>query len=160
MNKSIKRISIVAFCLLLAMSSWADDDIITIVTTNGETSYSMEMVHRIDFVDNGITVVMNSELGNTYSFSELKKIVFDMSSSAIQKQFVADEKMTLFVPFDGNSVYVNGWEGGETIVKIYNTSGAELMRLDKWNGTPINISSISKGIYVIKVNNKTAKFRK
>ncbi len=55
---------------------------------------------------------------------------------------------------------VRGWQGDKAAVSIYALNGQRVLGLTGWNGSDIDISGLSQGVYVIKVGDKSAKFRK
>ncbi|MBO5747570.1 MAG: T9SS type A sorting domain-containing protein, partial [Muribaculaceae bacterium] len=45
-------------------------------------------------------------------------------------------------------------------LSIYSLDGEEMMRIDNWQGEPIDASQLSAGIYILRINTHTIKFIK
>ena len=134
-------------------------DHVQVVVGGEELNYALDNVSRIEFVQEGINVVQSDDAGDTYLFADnLERIVFHPT---IQTGIatVKDDPMTLFVARDGSYVSIRGYKGEKAPVSIYAINGQRVLGLN-WSGGDIDISGLSQGIYVIKVGDKSAKFRK
>ncbi len=135
-------------------------DHVQVVVGGEQLNYALDNVSRIEFVQEGINVVQSDEQGDTYLFADnLERIVFHPT---IQTGIatVKDEQMTLFVARDGSHVSIRGYNGEKALVSIYAINGQRVLGLNNWTGGDIDISGLSQGIYVIKVGDKSAKFKK
>jgi len=135
-------------------------DHVQVVVGGEQLNYALDNVSRIEFVQEGINVVQSDEQGDTYLFADnLERIVFHPT---IQTGIatVKDEQMTLFVARDGSHVSIRGYKGEKALVSIYAINGQRVLGLNNWTGGDIDISGLSQGIYVIKVGDKSAKFKK
>jgi hypothetical protein len=150
-----------ALMLMASGNIKAQDDKLVVDHKNGTNAYSLNEVKRIDFGENGIVVKKSDASGDTYMFSDINKITFDVPSGieAVQK---SGNLLSMFIPKDGNSIIVNGWNDKEkTTVEIFNMGGSTCLKLRSWTGQPIDISSLKSGVYIIKLGkNKTTKFIK
>ena len=72
---------------------------------------------------------------------------------------VTDKAAKLQVGFDGNTISVAGRAKAENDA-IYSIGGEKVVNLKSWNGSPVNVGSLSNGMYILKVNNKSFKFIK
>lgn len=161
--KNFTKYALALLGFLSVNSVMADDeDKLVVVTNTDEKSYAIDEVRRIDLSDTGIKVLRSDETGDEYAFDDIRKIVFTTSPTGIETPMTTDEaRLTLFVSKDGNTINVRGWQQGvRADVDIYSASGAKTMSLRQWNGGAIDISTLAHGIYVIKVDKQTAKFRK
>ena len=135
-------------------------DHVQVVMGGEQFNYALDDVSRIEFVQEGINVVQSDEQGDTYLFADnLERIVFHPTIET-SVETVKTEPMTLFVARDGSHVSVRGWHGDKAAVSIYALNGQRVLGLTGWNGSDIDISGLSQGVYVIKVGDKSAKFRK
>ena len=167
MNKRMKESVLLLTSLLSACPVLADgDNDAGLIAAGSHTKdYWADQISRIEFGETGITVVKSDQRGDTYLFDTLEKIVFDRKSSlpgpnAIGGVVAEKQPMTLFVARDGSVVSVRGWQGEQAEVSIYAASGAKLVDLKQWRGADINVGQLPHGVYVIKVGDKSAKFRK
>lgn len=159
----MKHIRTTALAPLLALTLAAQaDDKVTVVTTQGETSYDISSVARIDLGDTELKVVSADGTGTTYAFSEVTKIVISSDATGITAPSSADaERLTLTVSQDGTQMRINGWDAFQTAaLTVYGTDGQSVLRLDSWSGETVDIASLPHGIYVVKAGTHTAKFRK
>ncbi|MBR1725082.1 MAG: T9SS type A sorting domain-containing protein [Muribaculaceae bacterium] len=135
-------------------------DHVQVVTSGSEFNYGLDDVQRIEFTQEGINVVRSDDMGDLYLFSDnLERIVLHPTIET-SVQTVKTEPMTLFVARDGSHVSVRGWQGDKAAVSIYALNGQRVLGLTGWTGGDIDISGLPQGVYVIKVGDKSAKFRK
>ena len=156
-----RKTTLMAFLLSATLPVCADDNV-TVVTSAGETPYPMESISRIDFSDAGITVVASSGDEVTYAFDEIRKIVFSTTPTGIEPMTtVRKSKLMLTVTDGGRSVRINGWgDRGAASLEIYGLNGGKEVNVSGWDGSVVDVSSLSHGIYILKVGSETAKFRK
>lgn len=139
------------------------DDAVRVVAASGEKDYHTKNVAKIEFAEDGINVIRTNDTGDTYLFSDgVEKIMFHPENpSAITTVKTGDkELMTLFVARDGSFLRVNGWNGDKAQVSIFALNGQQVLSASNWTGCDIDVSNLAHGIYVIKVGDKSAKFRK
>lgn len=152
------------FLMLLATATMTHaDDYVSVVAGGAEKDYHTQNVAKIEFTQDGINVIRTNDTGDTYLFSDgVEKIMFHPSNPSAITTVKNDgsQEMTLFVARNGNYVRVNGWMGDKAQVSIYALNGQQVLALGNWKGSDINVSALPSGIYVIKVGNKSAKFRK
>lgn len=148
--------------LLGAAATAHATDYVRVVAGSGEKDYLTQDVAKIEFADDAINVISTDDSGDTYLFSNgVEKIMFHPeNTSAITTVKAPNETMTLFVARDGSYLSVNGWNGDKAQVNIYSLNGQCVLATSNWTGSNIDVSSLSPGIYVIKVGDKSAKFLK
>ena len=135
-------------------------DHVQVVVGGDKLNYALDQVQRIEFVQEGINVMHSDDLGDTYLFTDnLERIVFHPTIET-SVETIKTEPMALFVARDGSHVSVRGWQGDKAVVSIYALTGQRVLGLNDWRGGDIDISGLSQGVYVIKVGDKSAKFRK
>lgn len=157
-----KRTLALAPLFALCIGAHADDKV-TVVTTQGEKTYAMDNVERIDLSDDkSVKVVCVDGNGTTYAFDEVLKIVISADESAISTPETAvASRLTLTVSTDGNRLTVNGWDSNETVaLDVYSMAGSSMLHEQTWNGQSVDISALAHGVYVVKAGTHTAKFRK
>lgn len=149
------------FCAMLSLSAQADDKVV-IVTTTGQQAYNTDDVDRITLTDDALRVLTVDGNGTTYAFDEVVKIVLSSSATGIDTPEAQQEgRLTLTVSPDGTRLTVNGWTAGEqATVSIYSAGGALIQRHTAWTGQPVDISTLTEGVYIIHAGTHTAKFRK
>ncbi|MDO4159081.1 MAG: T9SS type A sorting domain-containing protein [Prevotellaceae bacterium] len=158
MAKSILMIAAMSFSTV----ALADDDNIVVQTQTGNNAYGISDVRCISFGDNDVTVIKSDASGDTYAFDGIKKIYFEpIATGLVSTKKLSEEKLTVFIPKDGSYLSIGGWQDGKSAdVDIFSVSGSKVISIKQWKGESVNISSLSHGVYVIKINNQTAKFKK
>ncbi len=162
MANSARRKIATAVLAMLVTATYADNENISVVTANGTTSFDIESVGRIDFSEAGITVVSTDNGETTFAFEEIRKIVFSETETGIQPQTVVRKsKLTLTLFDSGRQLRVNGWTADKaTELTVFALTGERTVQKGGWNGETVDISSLPHGVYVVKVGNEVAKFRK
>lgn len=106
------RIIAILALLVTALGTHADD-VVTVVTQNGQKSYSMDKLARIELGEDDLVVVGS------------------------------DEDSNIAAP-----------------LYVYDASGRSVLHCEAWRGETVSISALAKGVYVVKADEHTAKFRK
>lgn len=161
----MKKNQLIALTTSLLLSSGAfAADLVTVTTISGVSiGYDVDAITKISFDDSALNIVDSNSEGTTYAIDEIKSIVFGQGEPSAVETLKTDKvsKITVFVPRDGNSLIVKGWDSTEAArIEIFGTNGALLKRNDKWCGEEVDISALPSGIYVVKIGNKTAKIKK
>lgn len=162
MKKQSKVLATALLTLLTSAAALADDvTTVMVVTSAGETGYPVDNTTVMKFGDDDMTVISADSEGTTYALDEIQKIVFGAAPTGIQTIATAKPQgATLFISANGNQMKVNGWTEGAARLTVYNMQGAIVSGQSSWQGETVDISSLPHGIYIVKVGNKTAKFRK
>lgn len=157
------RTRIIAILALLATTLGTHaDDVVTVVTQNGQKSYSMDKLVRIELGEDNLVVVGSDEKGTTYAFDKVQKILISLNTTALNDA-TADSKptLTLTVSTDGAEMSFNGWDSNIAApLYVYDAGGRSVLHRETWRGETIDISALAKGVYVVKAGEHTAKFRK
>lgn len=161
----LKNYSMMLLAVLIVCPLHADDtDKVLIDAGSKSKLYAVSDIRRIEFNESDICVVETTEIGTVYAFDEIRKIVFNPSEAdAIESVAMPSQRdnISLLVSSDGNLITVRGWDNARTAsVELYNTSGKRLLSQKRWSGESISISNLPTGVYIIKVDRQTAKFRK
>lgn len=146
---------------MLALGAHADDKV-HVVTKTADNAFATDEVQRIDFAGDALNVVSTDGTSTTYAFDEVVKITFEDESTAIQAVTAPQKaRLTFTIANDGSTLTVNGWDtAAQTSLQLYSVSGANVATQPGWNGQTVDISQLPHGVYVLKVGNRTAKFRK
>ena len=102
----------------------------------------------------------NSKETEPIKLAEITNISFDVSTG-VNGLKVKDENLLISVKAGSNIIEIGGYDNSKNYsVEIFNTAGAKVLGYANWRGEQLNISSLSKGVYVLKINNTTLKFSK
>ena len=99
------------------------------------------------------SVLYHAELPN------VKRLVFYNPTAGIGD--VTAEETDLRLVVNGNLVSLDGWTPG-TVARatVYSVSGQAVYVDGAWDGSAIDVARLPQGIYILKVNNNSYKFRK
>ena len=153
------RIIAILALLVTALGTHADD-VVTVVTQNGQKSYDMNKLARIELGEDDLVVVGSDEKGTTYAFDKVQKILISLNTTALNDATV-DSKPTLTVSTDGAEMSFNGCDSNIAApLYVYDAGGRSVLHREAWRGETVSISALAKGVYVVKADEHTAKFRK
>ena len=94
---------------------------------------------------------------NAIDLTKIQSIKFVDLATAIKPQ-VSTLGGNLSLLRRGNIVSVKGWDSSKTAtVAIYSANGQIVDQRKGWNGADIDLSNLGRGVYILKVNNKTLK---
>lgn len=120
--------------------------------------FLLDGIRTLTFGDDGLTV--NLKDGQTYAaaFDNLATLTFRDESTAIETvtaEYAAN--LDLFLT-DGRLGVNNLPANVATEAALYDAAGRVVLMRRQWNGEPIAIGHLPKGVYIFKVNNQTFKF--
>ena len=147
---------LIAAGLALSAACYAQDNV-TVNTASGQKVYKMDDIESITFDGATMKVNKNSKETETINLAEITNISFDVSTG-VNGLKVKDENLLISVKSGSNIIEIGGYDNSKNYsVDIFNTAGAKVLGYANWRGEQLNISSLSKGIYVLKINNTTLK---
>ena len=150
---------LIAAGLALSAACYAQDNV-TVNTASGQKVYKMDDIESITFDGATMKVNKNSKETETINLAEITNISFDVSTG-VNGLKVKDENLLISVKAGSNIIEIGGYDNSKNYsVDIFNTAGAKVLGYANWRGEQLNISSLSKGVYVLKINNTTLKFSK
>lgn len=165
MNK-FKRIIPITAALLLATSAAANTDkVIKIYATDtnkAPTEFSLSDVRKITFASDGFDVTLNGEEASitSFKFDAVNKLTFADATSV--ENILNDAKHVRVAPNPVRDyLHITGSDlliGKE--LSIYSVAGQNILNLSNWDGKDIDVSHLSKGIYIVNINSTTLKFVK
>lgn len=164
----MKKSILLLLPLLLPVAAWAIDgsDVLVVRTTGGDKPSAIDEVRRIDFAGDKVNVVYRDTLAATvtYAFDEVSAIAFNLMPTGVETVTAGKADgaaLLLHVMSDGNVLKVSGWDSArQATLEVFNLQGMTLARLAGWHGQEVDVSSLPAGVYVVKIGNKAAKFRK
>ena len=124
-------------------------------------------IDKITFTDTNFSIHFDSSsqlievASEDYAYGEVEKITFSNINS-IEKISKEDNFKLLISPNPVNDIIrIMGYNSSEPAqLSIYSLDGEEVMRIDNWQGEPIDASQLSAGIYILRINTTTIKFIK
>ena len=124
-------------------------------------------IDKITFTDTNFSIHFDSSsqlievASEHYAYGEVEKITFSDISS-IGKISKEDNFKLLISPNPVNDIIrIMGYNSSEPAeLSIYSLDGEEVIRIENWQGEPIDASLLSSGIYILRINTTTIKFIK
>ena len=155
----IQKQSLILASLALSAACYAQDDV-TVKTVSGQKVYKMDNIESITFDGNTMKVNKNSDETETFNLADIVNISFD-TETGVNDLKVSEENLVINVKAGSDIIRIDGYDSSKRYsVDILNTAGAKVLGYANWRGEELNISSLTKGVYVLKINNTTLKFRK
>ena len=124
-------------------------------------------IDKITFTDTNFSIHFDSSsqlievASEHYAYGEVEKITFSDFAS-IQKIGKEDNINLLISPNPVDDIIrITGYNNSEPAqLSIYSLNGEEVIRIENWQGEPIDASLLSSGIYILRINTTTIKFIK
>lgn len=132
---------------------------LTVVYSNNQSDSYFEDVTKFSFSDDNLLINQNGTVTPISRSTIHKLLVEDVTSSSIETY---DENARIFIYPNPTSDKLNMASVTEeqVLVCIYSLSGQVLLRQKMSTSESIDVSSLSKGIYIIKINETSYKFSK
>lgn len=146
-----------AAVMLSASAAIADDNVV-VQSAGVSTPYAISSVRSIRFGADGISVCQNGQADVNYTYASVDKIYFTLSTNGIETVVGDETRMGISIDSSGSFITVNGVSDGNA--SIYTPAGMQVRHLANWKGERISIADLPKGVYILKINNKSIKFNK
>lgn len=149
-------------CLCLAEES--QEKMVLSFSDGTEARMELSGIQRLAFSDANVSIVVkesSSMSGIDVPYGDVKKITFDLKSgTGVEGTLAAAVGVSVFPNPVTDFVNVRGDFAEPVGVSVWSASGQLCKTVDKWDGSPIDVSSLSKGVYVLRVDGKSFKFVK
>ena len=147
------RTLILAISLAGAISASAHTHIVINKGDVDESKIAFSDLDRINFLEAGLEF---AALESTYvPFSNLSTIHFVTGSSAA----MIEEATAFCVIMDSSTLSVKGYSEGQAL-ELISIAGTQMKFIPSYKGQDIDISSLAKGIYIVKQGNNVTKIVK
>ena len=158
-----KKVLLMLSSVIIPLSMSADDNLKLLVydkTQGNVTEIPVNDVLKLTFQETAFTI-------DFYDVSLGKKIFYydDVSSMKFGETptgigcVTPDADSGITIAYDGRNILISGCEAG-TKLMMYDISGRPVMNAIVDVQASISTEGIARGIYVVRVNNKTFKFNK
>jgi len=154
------RFTIMLFCLFGIGMLHAQNNLVVALTDGTQQSSLLSSLSKITF--SGSNTVLNYSSGTsvTYATSSIHKLLFS-TVSATSDVLGESQKITVYPNPATDYIHLKNVTTGATAIVIYRLDGAAILSTQLSSDTrEINISTLAKGFYLLKVNNQTLKFMK
>ena len=146
-----------ALCTLAlgAHAASSDNSQMTVVFKNWSAkNYSIRDLKKIVFHESELSLIDRNDNKSKESYSNLFKLMFNGDPTGVEN--VTTERLS--VVYRDGVINVNGWTEGCADVAFYDISGNMHGSIKAWNGGLINVSHLSKGMYIMKIKGYSMKF--
>jgi len=120
---------------------------------------SINSVGKLTVSDQNLVIKLTDGTASTYLLTAIQKIIFDNSTEVNN---IANQKELLLYPNPATDfILLKNAVEGQSNITIYSMDGALLASTNIYDpNQQIDISSLPKGLYILKVNNQVLKFSK
>lgn len=160
MNRHL-RFLLMAGALAIAGTTSLQAEKTVKVTAPDGTADSMPLTTgtRISFVATGIDVANPGETTVSIPYSGIQSISFENTDVSAAGPVNADVVRLRHNPVE-SLLEFTGHDGRPARLSITSTGGARMLSLRAWKGEAVDVSSLTPGIYLLTIDNKTIKFIK
>lgn len=146
----MKKFFLAAFAALFSLTALADDYYLNVIS-NATDSYATASLKKITFENGNVVVTTSNGSSTSYAISAINQMYFSSIAAGIGS-ISTDNSMA----WDGSTLSLKGMQGK---VQVYQPSGT-LVASESANSECIDLSHLSKGVYVVNVNGKSFKIVK
>lgn len=163
----MKKIFIIPLLLILLLTAGsnalAQGSLFIRLNDGTEKTTAISSVRKLTFTDNAMQVNTLTGEADVYEIAAVDRLHFGSPSSplGVKEANAENEPASVYPNPAADMVRLKNIEGENLAVSIYDMRGAlVLCTLLTSPEEEINVSTLSKGIYLLKVNNHTLKFGK
>lgn len=152
-------ISIISFMLsLITYSAMAQYGVVVQYTTNQEQAFILNDQGKIFFSGNNLVINQSNGQTRTIAISDIRKLYFQTNLS-INNDISFDNSIILYPNPATDNIKLSNIKN-HSLICIYSMDGKLLINQFSSSDQSINVGSLKKGLYIVKVNNKTFKLIK
>lgn len=149
-----------ALALLAGGVAAADDGLTMTVSPEQGTPQTVAVAAGdiLEFSETGMALMTGDVQKASFSWPQLQTLTFNVPTS-VDRLLAGDAMRPLRNPVE-DVLEMTCPPEQPCALYISNTGGALVLRVNAWNGEPVDVSSLSAGIYLVTVNNSTFKIIK
>lgn len=147
----MKKIFLAVVAALFSLTALADDYFLNVIA-NATDSYATASLKKITFENGNVVVTTTAGASTSYAISSISQMYFSSTSASGIGSISNDKSFA----WDGTTLSLNGLKGK---VQVYQPSGA-LVASESADSQSINLSRLSKGVYVVNVDGQSFKIVK
>lgn len=160
--KKITRLLLLGALSMVSYNGFANELKLSANDSSGNTieKVTVALNSRITFNDEGICVYEGENLVASIPYTNLYDLTFNYEGGSGKVENVNVSPLRLKENPVKETLEFTGYEGESTPLSIFALNGTCRLRAENWNGEPVNVASLSPGIYFAIINNNTFKFIK
>ena len=142
-------------CFLLLFTGVKAQQQLVVKFSNGADSkaFNLADIKKITFGDAYFKILEASNVYE-YAYNAIAKMTFAQGTSAIG-QVGADANDKFAVQVLDNRLRITGVAAGH--LRVYSIDGRQLYADPSWKGSDVVFKHLPRGVFIVKVNNRTAK---
>jgi len=126
---------------------------------NNNKKIDLNSFRKITFSNNDLVLNYLTKAPESIAKSDIRKLFFSEATGI--KSIATDTKLITVYPNPANDfITIKNIPEGRSLVSIYSITGSKITSLYVSGDEQINVSNLSKGLYLMKVNNQVSKFIK
>ena len=129
-------------------------------TDNSSKKIDLNSLNKITFTTTDLVLNYFTNESENIAKKDIQKMFFTKTTGL--SSLVSDNKLLEVYPNPAiDFIRLKNIQDGNYLVNIYSITGSKIKsQMITSNETEINISNLSKGLYILKVNNQVSKFTK
>lgn len=156
--KITRRFAVPLMALLLAAPVSARDVTVFVNGASEGQKFSVQLLDKIYF-DSGKLVFNHDGQETSVPLSIINKISFDNTATGIGPAAATADGVKAFV--SGNEIRLVGYNHAKPLAAaLYGVNGTRVMSVKALDADAIDIASLPKGLYILKLGNSTFKLYK
>ena len=155
--------ALTSLLLLLGGQAASAQSTVSITKTNGTVSrYTVQSTGSISFAGDYVVIKESStSSAQSIPMSAIRNMKFSDSSNGIEDAISGQQPAVSLYPNPAqNYCVVRGTDGEQMNVTVYSMTGAKMIDTTVENEGRIDISPLTTGVYMVKINNHTTKLVK
>lgn len=127
-------------------------------TSNHEQTFILNNQGKIYFSDNNLIIDQSNGLTQTIDIADIRKLYF-RNNLSINEDVVSDDNINIYPNPASNNFKLSNIKPN-SLISIYSLDGRLLINQYNSSDQYIYIDNLQKGLYIVKVENKTFKLIK
>lgn len=152
-----KTFILLLFCSLFLLTK-AQSQLIIYFNNNTQNATDIQSISKLQFPDNKVKLDFSDGSTNEFQLTSIRKIVFNNTSRV--NNVTNNELLSVYPNPATNYLYIKNLPTGIYKIMIFDLAGIETFAGEISNTSPVDVSSLEKGMYIILVNSKALKFNK
>lgn len=153
-----KKIMALALALLPVGMATAQVQLLVVPKDGSPTKrFNLDDIKYIEFPAPGEAFsIETADLRWSYSYDFVQSLKFDGLVNDISG--VNKEENDLQIRYRDGQILVSGLGNEPVQAVVYDLNGSSRIQIARYDGQPIDVTSLPKGAYIVRVGGKTAKF--
>lgn len=145
-----RLLTLMLFLLVASLSSMAQTNMVVHQTDGSSKQFDISSIRKLLVSPQTFSVYAQDE--SQIAMAQIRSVKFSQGATGISNLAGSDVSLQR----KGNMLTIEGLKAGDR-VQLYSVNGQVTGNLDDKS---LNLSTLSRGVYILKINNKTIKFVK